>query len=658
MQQENIIKKYFETANSIVISLMYLNQYKNNNYLLPNNIKKYNPGHLGTSLSMNFILSNLYYFLNKKNLTSKIIIGTGHSGVSLITNLWLNGTLEKYNRNYSQNKQGINNLINDFGKIIRSEINPEYPETIYDGGELGYSLPVAFGYSINCKEDIIPCVIGDGEAETGTISSAWQLNKILNTNNKVLPIINLNGLKMGSPSFLSRMTNKELIMYFTSLGYSPEIIDATREKDMINNIKNMQQSLNNSLNKNAPLLIFKSYKGYTLPTIDNINYEIDPIVHKNPLQDLDKNKKLKIIKEFLKQYDMNIFDEKNNLISLFDNFRINTTKNNLQELNSININKENINLEDYLYKFLENNQSLVFSPDEIYSNKLNKIDKYCIEILNENLLQALYQGYTQAGNLGFYISYEGFVPIISSMITQYYKYLNQKSKINKEQRHSLNYILTSTCWENTYSHQNPDFVNSLLEKNDKFYNILYPKDNNNLLKCLDYILNTKDKINIITTSKRHTKIYQDYNSANIKIEVLLDCPNPDLILCATGDYMLDRLYEVYNKIKQNYKNIKIIYVTNPNVLDINSKNALTEEEFNNYFNKNIPIIYLFAGYPSIIKSLLFDRKVDCTIYGYNDMISVKGDVNNNLEANELTVNKIANLCYDKTNCKVKRRKYE
>ena len=206
MQQENIIKKYFETANSIVISLMYLNQYKNNNYLLPNNIKKYNPGHLGTSLSMNFILSNLYYFLNKKNLTSKIIIGTGHSGVSLITNLWLNGTLEKYNRNYSQNKQGINNLINDFGKIIRSEINPEYPETIYDGGELGYSLPVAFGYSINCKEDIIPCVIGDGEAETGTISSAWQLNKILNTNNKVLPIINLNGLKMGSPSFLSRMS--------------------------------------------------------------------------------------------------------------------------------------------------------------------------------------------------------------------------------------------------------------------------------------------------------------------------------------------------------------------------------------------------------------------------------------------------------------------
>ena len=89
MSSEETIKKYYELTNSISVYIMYLKQYVLTNELKESDLKDYNPGHLGTSLSINFILSNLYYFLNQKNLTNQLVIGTGHSGLSLISNLWL-----------------------------------------------------------------------------------------------------------------------------------------------------------------------------------------------------------------------------------------------------------------------------------------------------------------------------------------------------------------------------------------------------------------------------------------------------------------------------------------------------------------------------------------------------------------------------------------
>ena len=119
--QEEIIKKYFDAANAIVISEMYLNNFTNDITL--DDLKKYNPGHLGTSMSINFILANLYYFLNRNKLNSQVVIGTGHAGVSLMANLWLNGTLTKYYPQYERNKNGLNKLINDFSRLVARQIN-------------------------------------------------------------------------------------------------------------------------------------------------------------------------------------------------------------------------------------------------------------------------------------------------------------------------------------------------------------------------------------------------------------------------------------------------------------------------------------------------------------------------------------------------------
>ena len=620
--QEEVIKKYFDAANSIVLCQMYLNLFpdKNSDISL-DNLKKYSPGHLGSSLSINFILANLYYFLNKNDIKSQLVVGTGHAGASLISNLWLNGTLEKYNDKYKRDKEGLNNLINDFGEKIRSEINPEYPKTIYDGGELGYSLGVSYGYAINSDVDLVPCVIGDGEAETGTLCSGWQLSKLLDIKSKVLPIINLNGLKMGSKSYLSILSEEELISYFSSLGYDVQIVNSIDENiyDVINK---MQLSLQKTLKQKNPLIIFKSLKGYTLPKFNGKQYEGTTFVHKNPLLNNDEKQKLEIVKQFLSDYDMNIFDNDNKLLSLFDDFENVGSSNKKSEIVDVCY-KNGMSFDDYLYELLKNNNGYVFSPDEIYSNKFNKCSEKTFEILNENLLQALYQGYIQAGNMGMFISYEGFMPIISSMISQYYKFLKQKdSYYYDKEKHSLNYILTSTCWENTYSHQNPDFVNTLFEKNDDYYNVVYPKDVNSAIKCLEEFMNTSDKINVLTISKRHDKVYQSYQDANTKIDIIKDCDNPDLILCATGDYMLDHVLDIYNTLEEKNKNIKIVYVTKPQILNVNNRDSLNDKEFEYYFNNDVPVVYLFSGYSSIIKSMLFDRNINCVVKGYSDNLSV------------------------------------
>ena len=177
MNKTDLILKHYQASNYIVLSEMYLKEYKKHTDLTIEDLKEYNPGHLGTSTGVNFILSNLNYFLNENNLTSKTVIGTGHSAVAILAQNWLNGELFNHDSNYTKDINGLNKLIEDFGKKIRSEINPKYPNNIYDGGELGYSLAVSYGYAINSEEDFIPCIIGDGEAETGTLSASWYLNK-------------------------------------------------------------------------------------------------------------------------------------------------------------------------------------------------------------------------------------------------------------------------------------------------------------------------------------------------------------------------------------------------------------------------------------------------------------------------------------------------
>ena len=466
---------------------------------------------------------------------------------------------------------------------------------------------------------------------------------------------------MGSSSYLSNLEDEELNNYFSALGYTVLIVDSYKCDNLEELIIKMQDALKNSTKIKSPLIIFKSPKGFTIGNISGYKIENSISSHKNPLIDIsDLDKKVEILKIMLSKYDQEIFDNngylKEEFLIYFKKRRKKRYKSDII-IPKIDNKPQQFNIEyaeKFIVDFIKANETLVFSPDEIYSNKMKKVGILnCFELLNENVLQALLQGYVQAENPGLFIGYEGFMPIVSSMIAQYYKYLLQKNMIQfSKSKPSLNYLLTSICWENTYSHQNPGFINELLIKDDKYYTVLYPKDGNNLLKCLTESLSKRDMINIITISKRNNKQYQSYEDANIRIDLIHDCDNPELVLCATGDYMLERAIEVSSKFK---KNIRIIYITNPKILDINSQHSLSDEEFNMYFD-NLPVIYLFSGYPNIIKSLLYERTTNFKVLGYNDQITTFGGVEENLIANGLSIDSIikeCNTCLEKHKKRIK-----
>ena len=142
------------------------------------------------------------------------ISGPGHGAPAIVSNVYLEGSYSELYPEISQDEKGLKRLFQQFSFPggISSHVSPQIPGSIHEGGELGYSLSHAFGAAFDNPDLIVACVIGDGEAETGPLATAWNSNKFLNpkTDGVVLPILHLNGYKISNPTNLSRISHEEL----------------------------------------------------------------------------------------------------------------------------------------------------------------------------------------------------------------------------------------------------------------------------------------------------------------------------------------------------------------------------------------------------------------------------------------------------------------
>lgn len=637
MELENkftLHEKCFRFLNKICLSQNYLNKYVDEK-IDKDDLKKYSCGHWGNAPAINLLYVHLIDLFKRHNLKANIIVGTGHSGSSVCANLWLSENWNKNNPQYDLTKKGLSKLINDFGESIRTEINPFYPTTLYDGGELGYSLAFAYGYSYCCDLDILPCIIGDGECETATLISSFQLNKLIN-NEKVLPIINLNGYKMTSQTFLFTLTDCELKKYFSTFGYEVIIVDCNH-----GDLSNALEYAFCNMHKH-PLIIFRNKKGFTGLVNDKIKIEGEISSHKNPLSHISSDEeKISLLSEWMNKYNDQYFKDNEVIPEIKDfmhyAFYSNYKEKDLNLKYTIDRNKSLIqNFEQFLAN--QSTESIsILSPDEIISNKFLKLynKKNTIEILNESVLQGFAQGLAQANNNLFYISYEAFVPIFTSMISQYMKYVYQSKMANRQPRKSLNYFLTSTAFENTYSHQNPEFVASLLNKEYKNINIYYPVTNkqlrNNVISCFT----SSDCINVITCSKRVS--FENNFDFNPDYGILYEYDDPDIVLSATGDYNLKQMLSIREILLMYLPNlkIKIVYISNIKKLSVHSKDSWSSQKFDKLFNTSQPIIYSYMGYKSVIRNLLYERNRKFIIYGYEDGSCVSGCTENKFRHNKM-----------------------
>jgi xylulose-5-phosphate/fructose-6-phosphate phosphoketolase len=240
-------------------------------------------GHWGTAPGLNFLYAHLNRVINARDLDVVYIMGPGHGGAAMFANSWLDGSYSELYPNVPQNIDGMRRLLRDFSFPggVPSHAAPEAPGSIHEGGELGYSLAHAFGAAFDNPDLVVACVIGDGEAETGPLATAWHSNKFLNpvTDGAVVPILHLNGYKIASPTVLARIPQLELEQLLLGYGYQPHFVEGHEPERMHQAMASTLDALLDdvaAIQRKArgggpvtrpqwPMLVLRSPKGWTGP---------------------------------------------------------------------------------------------------------------------------------------------------------------------------------------------------------------------------------------------------------------------------------------------------------------------------------------------------------------------------------------------------------
>ena len=313
---------YWRAANYLSVGQIYLLD----NPLLrsPLKLEHIKPrllGHWGTTPGLNFIYVHLNRVIRAHDLNMIYITGPGHGGPGLVANTWLEGTYSEVYPNIPQNAEGMKKLFRQFSFPggIPSHVAPETPGSIHEGGELGYALSHAYGAVFDNPDLIAACVVGDGEAETGPLATAWHSNKFLNParDGAVLPILHLNGYKIANPTVLARIPHAELESLFVGYGYKPYFVEGSDPALMhqqmaaildlaIAEIQAIQQDARANGVKARPLwpmIILRSPKGWTGPKeVDGKQTEGSWRSHQVPFGEMANPEHLGLLEQWMKSY--------------------------------------------------------------------------------------------------------------------------------------------------------------------------------------------------------------------------------------------------------------------------------------------------------------------------------------------------------------------
>ena len=190
---------------------------------------------LGNDAGQNFIYVHLNRTIRLHDLDMIYIAGPGHGGPALVANTDLEGSYSEIYPDISQDEAGMKRLFKQFSFPggISSHVAPTTPGSIHEGGELGYSLCHAFAAAFDNPGLIVACIVGDGEAETGPLATAWQSNKFLDpiTDGGVPPILHLNGFKISNPTVLARVEHEELENFFRGCGWPPLFVEGEEPEE-------------------------------------------------------------------------------------------------------------------------------------------------------------------------------------------------------------------------------------------------------------------------------------------------------------------------------------------------------------------------------------------------------------------------------------------
>jgi len=690
------IDAYWRAANYLSVGQMYL--YDNPLLKQPLQLSHVKPillGHWGTTPGQNFIYVHLNRVIKKYDLDMIYISGPGHGGPALVGNTYLEGTYSEIYPHISQDEAGLKKLFKQFSFPggIPSHVSPECPGSIHEGGELGYSLSHAFGAAFDNPELVVACVIGDGEAETGPLATAWHSNKFLNlvTDGAVLPILHLNGYKIANPAVLARITHKELEQLLRGYGWNPffvegdepekmhQLMAATLEKVVgeIRKIQTKARDKADSTRPRWPMIVLKSPKGWTGPkVVDGMQIEGTFRAHQVPLLvDNEHPEHLKQLESWMKSYrPEELFDEAGRLLPtlgklapkgdrrmganphanggmllrdlLMPDFRNYAVQ--VPFPGSVQAADTQV-LGEFLRDVVKLNQEernfRIFGPDETLSNRLNAVfestnrqwearteanDEFLapagrvIEMLSEHQCEGWLEGYLLTGRHGLFNSYEAFIHIVDSMFNQHAKWLKVTATLPwRKKIASLNYLLASHVWQqahNGFTHQDPGFIDHVINKKASVVRVYLPPDANCLLSVWDHCLRSRHYVNVVIAGKYLSHQWLSMEAAvehctkGIGVWQWASSDQgaePDVVMACCGDVpTLETLaaVSILNKYLPALK-IRVINVVDLMKLQPQSEHphGLDDSTFDDLFTEDKPIIFAFHGYPWLVHRLTYRR---------------------------------------------------
>jgi len=322
-EELRLIDAWWRACNYLSVGMIYLRD----NPLLEEtlateHIKHRLLGHWGASPALSFVWAHLNRVIRRDDLDIIFMAGPGHGAPGVLRPTWLEGTYSEIYPDKSQDREGLRKFFKQFSfpGHIGSHVTPETPGSIHEGGELGYSLAHAYGAALDNPDLIVACVVGDGEAETGPLATAWHSNKFINPlrDGAVLPILNLNGYKIANPTILARISHEELEALFTGYGYTPYFVEGSEPAAMhramaatldaaIGEIRAAQQRARASgvaERPRWPMIVLRTPKGWTGPAeIDGHKVEGSWRSHQVPFGDVRGNPEgLKRLEQWMRSY--------------------------------------------------------------------------------------------------------------------------------------------------------------------------------------------------------------------------------------------------------------------------------------------------------------------------------------------------------------------
>jgi xylulose-5-phosphate/fructose-6-phosphate phosphoketolase len=687
---------YWRAANYLSVGQIYLcDNPLLREPLAPEHIKRMLLGHWGTTPGQNFIYTHLNRVINRFDLDMIYISGPGHGGPAVLAGTYLEGTYSEIYSNVSEDEAGLKRLFTQFSFPggVPSHASAECPGSIHEGGELGYSLSHAFGAVLDNPSLTVACVVGDGEAETGPLATAWHSNKFLNaaTDGAVLPILHLNGYKIANPTILARIPRSELEQLLGGYGWAPVFVEGhepmAMHRDMaaaldraVEEIRAIQKSARSSpgtARPRWPMIVLISPKGWTGPReIDGRRIEGSFRSHQVPITDPVTNPAhLKILEEWLRSYrPQELFDEKGGLkpelkaLAPKGNRRMgaNPAANGgslLRDLKLPDFAEYAVEvaqpgaggigathalgpyLRDVAAKNAQQRNFRIFGPDETLSNGLEAVfettrrqwqaatvpdDEFLapsgqvMEMLSEHQCEGWLEGYLLTGRHGLFNCYEAFIHIIDSMFNQHAKWLKVTAALPWRRKiASLNYLLSSHVWRqdhNGFTHQDPGFIDHVINKKAEVVRVYLPPDSNCLLSVMDHCLRSRHYVNVVVAGKHPAPQWLSIEAARKHCTqgagIWQWASNdqqgePDVVMACAGDVPTLETLAAVSILRKSLAKLKIRVV---NVVDLmklqpvsEHPHGLTDYDFDSLFTRDKPVIFAFHAYPWLIHRLTYRR---------------------------------------------------